>query len=161
MSIPINFNDRLHIIGAAYLPYLPLNGSTLYDLIKKYDFNTLREPVVVNFTNKLLKTIDVKGILDDIEVNPSNYALRPNSFNIVVLTFRGDKLTKLRGRDEEKDFQIPGGEVMVRGNNVCTKVILVDGPSMVTIQKVPKACGRIDSIASFSAYEKAMLRNVI
>ena len=160
MSIPIDFNNRSCLIGEASLPYLPLDGIELKDLIKKYDFNTLREPVVVRFTNKLLKTINVKGILDDIEVNPSNYALRPNSFNIVVLTFRGDKLTKLRGDDEE-DFQIPGSEVIVRGNDVCTKVILVDGPSMVTIQKVPKACGRIDSIASFSAYEKAMLRNVI
>ena len=160
MSIPIDFNDRLHKIGDAYLPYLPLHGKELKDLIKKYDFKTLREPVVVSFTNKFIKEISVKGILDDIEVNPSNYALRPNSFNIVVLTFKGDKLTKLRG-DKEEDFQIPGSEVIVRGNDVCTKVILVDGPSMITIQKIPKACGRIDSIASLSAYKKAMLKNVV
>ena len=160
MSFPIDLNDRLHRIGDAYLPYLPMHGIELKDLIKKYDFNTLREPVVVSFTNKLLRTINVKGILDDIEVNPSNYALRPNSFNIVVLTFKGDKLTKLRGDDEE-DFQIPGSEVIMRGNDVSTKVILVDGPSMMTVQKVPKACGRIDSIASLSTYEKAMLKDVV
>src|SRR3989338_10243494 len=95
MSIPINFNDRKRQIGEALLSYAPLNGFELLEKIRKYDFNTHREPVVINFSNRLFRKVVVKGIIEDIEVNPFNYPIKPNGFNVLIITFKGDRLTKL------------------------------------------------------------------
>ena len=160
MSIPINFNDRKRQIGEALLSYAPLNGFELLEKIRKYDFNTHREPVVINFSNRLFRKVVVKGIIEDIEVNPLNYPIKPNGFNVLIITFKGDRLTKLTDQQEE-DFQIPGSEVMVKGNNVYTKVILVDGPSMKSFLDVPNAIGRINSIGSVSAYERATVKGIV
>ena len=157
MSFPINFNNRLNNLNQSYLP---LHGDELLDLIKRYNFNTLREPVVVNFTDLNSKRmVEVKGTLDDIEVNPPTYNVKPRGFNIVILTFKGDKLTKL-GTQGEEDFQIKGSVILVRGNDVCTRVVLIDG-TLKNCKKVPDASGIINSIGSLKTYEELQLRNVI